>query len=56
MCGGPRPSFGRLLCHGMAVLAVRTYEPWTALSLSAGLLLVALLAAVSILALTRRNR
>jgi len=40
----------------MTVLAVRAYEPWTALSLSAGLLLAALLAAVLILALTRRDR
>jgi len=40
----------------MTALAVRAYEPWTALSISAGLLLVALLAAASILALKRRDR
>jgi hypothetical protein len=40
----------------MLVWAVRTYEPWTAASLLAGILLVVCLVAVIILAVRRRNR
>jgi hypothetical protein len=40
----------------MPVMAVRTYEPWTVVSFLAGLVLVALIVAVLIFALRRRNR
>ncbi len=40
----------------MAVLAVRNYEPWTALSLIAGLVLLIFFVAVLIFALQRANR
>jgi ABC-type spermidine/putrescine transport system permease subunit I len=40
----------------MGVFAVRTYEPWTIGSALSGLLLLAVVVAVLILALSRRNR
>jgi len=40
----------------MLVWAVRTYEPWTAASLLAGVLLVVCVVAVLIVAVLRRNR
>ncbi|MEX1125395.1 MAG: hypothetical protein WEE53_06985 [Acidimicrobiia bacterium] len=40
----------------MLVWAVRTYEPWTAGSLLAGIILIVFLVAALILAVRRRNR
>jgi hypothetical protein len=40
----------------MLVWAVRTYEPWTAVSLLAGVILIVCLVAALILAVRRRNR
>jgi ABC-type spermidine/putrescine transport system permease subunit I len=40
----------------MGFFAVRTYEPWTIGSALSGLLLLAVLVALVIVALSRRNR
>lgn len=40
----------------MTVMAVRTYEPWSATSLMGLLILIGFLAAVAILVLRRANR
>lgn len=54
--GGDQISPSQLLCHGMVVLALRTYEPWTISSVLAGVVIAAGLVAVLILAVQRRNR
>src|SRR5690606_40744754 len=56
LCAKPQPSLAAVLCHGMPVIAVRTFEPWTPLSIAAGIVLLILLVYLLILALGRDNR